>query len=40
MTAEKQCSSKIMLTKEADKKREQIMMFSMDDLVPQDQTVL
>lgn len=25
-----------MLTKEADKKREQIMMFCMDDLVPQD----
>ena len=25
-----------MLTKEADKKREQIMMFYMDDLVPQD----
>ena len=25
-----------MLTKDADKKREQIMMFCMDDLVPQD----
>ena len=28
-----------MMTKNADKKREQMMMFSMDDMVPQNQII-